>query len=423
MEGPRMTTRIPSYRLHKPTGQAVVTLDGLDRYLGNHGTPESRQRYAALIAEWSANGNRMPAPADDLTIVELCAAFWSHAETYYRRPDGSPTTMVHSVRAALAPVKRLYATVAAKDFGPVALRAVRQTWIDARLCRSTINKLTAVVVRMFKWAASREMLPPAAFQALQTVEGLRRGRSDAREPHRVKPVPDAHVEAVRPFVSRQVWALIQLQLFTGARPGELLPMRLADLDVSGKIWLYKVEAHKTAWRGDDRTVYLGPKAQDVLKPFMVGRAITAPLFSPREAEVDRRAASAKGKRRDGQKPNPKATDRVIGDSYTSDSYRRAIERGCEKAWPTPAHLAQAHGESPLAWRTRLTQEQRRQLRDWRREHRWHPHQLRHNAATALRREFGIEAARVILGHSSAATTQIYAEIDNARAVDVIGRVG
>jgi len=41
--------------------------------------------------------------------------------------------------------------------------------------------------------------------------------------------------------------------------------------------------------------------------------------------------------------------------------------------------------------------------------RWHPHQLRHNAATQLRKEYGLEAAQVILGHKTITVTQVYAE--------------
>ena len=54
---------------------------------------------------------------------------------------------------------------------------------------------------------------------------------------------------------------------------------------------------------------------------------------------------------------------------------------------------------------------------------WHPHQLRHNAATRLRKEYGIEAARVVLGHRSAAITEVYAEIDHAKAAEIMLRVG
>ena len=48
--------KVPSYRLHKPTKQALVTLDGREIYLGLHGTSASRERYDQLIAEWLANG-------------------------------------------------------------------------------------------------------------------------------------------------------------------------------------------------------------------------------------------------------------------------------------------------------------------------------------------------------------------------------
>jgi integrase len=71
----------------------------------------------------------------------------------------------------------------------------------------------------------------------------------------------------------------------------------------------------------------------------------------------------------------------------------------------------------------LSTQEQEELRAWRRTHSWHPHQLRHNAATRLRKEFGIEAARVVLGHRSASATEVYAEVDQMRAADVMSRVG
>ena len=46
---PKLKRKPPSYRLHKPSGQAVVTLSGKDHYLGLYGSPESTEKYAALI--------------------------------------------------------------------------------------------------------------------------------------------------------------------------------------------------------------------------------------------------------------------------------------------------------------------------------------------------------------------------------------
>lgn len=55
--------------------------------------------------------------------------------------------------------------------------------------------------------------------------------------------------------------------------------------------------------------------------------------------------------------------------------------------------------------------------------RWHPHQLRHSAATEIRKRFGIEASRVILGHEDLRATQIYAEEDRNRGVEIMRQIG
>src|SRR5262245_25320407 len=89
--------RIPSYRLHKATGQAVVVLDGRSFYLRRYNTHESRDEHDGVIAEWLANRRQQspPPPAHpaapttqiqhcpDLTVTELCVAYWKHVETYY----------------------------------------------------------------------------------------------------------------------------------------------------------------------------------------------------------------------------------------------------------------------------------------------------------------------------------------------------
>ncbi|MBA3485154.1 MAG: tyrosine-type recombinase/integrase, partial [Pirellulales bacterium] len=56
-------------------------------------------------------------------------------------------------------------------------------------------------------------------------------------------------------------------------------------------------------------------------------------------------------------------------------------------------------------------------------HRWAPNQLRHSFATRVRKAFGLEAAQVALGHSSAAVTQVYAERDMAKGVQVAKAIG
>ena len=97
------------------------------------------------------------------------------------------------------------------------------------------------------------------------------------------PVDPARVDAIRPLVSRQVWAIAQLQLITGMRSGEVCIMRTGDLDRTGPVWVYTPSVHKTAQHGHARTVFLGPRAQEVSRPWLRADP-TAFLFQPREAE-------------------------------------------------------------------------------------------------------------------------------------------
>ena len=121
------------------------------------------------------------------------------------------------------------------------------------------------------------------------MDGLQRGRSKARETEPVRPVAEAIVNATRPFLSRPVEALIDLQLLTGARPGELCILRECDLDMSGRIWVYRPEFHKTTHRGLGREIYLGPKAQEIVKPFFKPFVKTSYLFSPQDADTEHQA--------------------------------------------------------------------------------------------------------------------------------------
>lgn len=192
--------RTPSYRRHKPSGQAVVTIDARDVYLGKYGTKSSRQKYDRLISESLANGRRLPEAPADLSVAELILAYWRHARLYYRK-DGRPTSELHKTRCAMRLLRALFGREPASTFDPLALKAVRQRVIDSGVARATVNAQIQVIRRMFKWAVENELVPPSVYHGLQAVAGLRRGRSDARETQPVQPVPDDFVDAVRPHVS------------------------------------------------------------------------------------------------------------------------------------------------------------------------------------------------------------------------------
>src|SRR3954463_16812491 len=100
--------------------------------------------------------------------------------------------------------------------------------------------------------------------------------------------------------------------------------------------------------------------------------------------------------------------RIIADRYTSSSYRQATARACERAFPLPLHLQpqqveqpdrRSRREKPAEWRSRLGAGGMAEVRAWRKQHTWTPRSLRHTPGTAIRKEFRIEMARIILGHS------------------------
>lgn len=397
--------RVPSFRLHKATGQGFVEIDGARRYLGRYDLPQTKQAYHRLIAEWLANGRRLPVAPEDITVIELVDRYLDHAQNYYRLPNGEPGPGIENVRVAIRPLLELYGPTPAAEFGPLKLITIREQWVTAGLRRVTCNGYVGTLKRVFKFGVARELIPATVHTALEAVEGLRKGRCAAKESRIITSVPQTHIDAVKPFVSRQVWGLIQLQLLTGARSGEVVSLRRIDLDTSGAIWTAKIEHHKTSHRGKDRTLYFGKRAQVVLREFFPGKGPMDYLFSPEDAErerLERRHAERTTPLSCGNRPGTNKLDApevAPGAFYTNDSYRRAIERATAAA----IKEAQEKGLPEIAP--------------------WHPHRLRHTAATRIRKELGLEAAQVWLGHATADVTQIYAEVDTARALDIAARMG
>lgn len=432
---------VPTYRLHKQSGQGIVTLSGRDHLLGPHGSKESRAKYDRLIAEWLANGRRATYQnAQGITVSRVIAEFWAHVKTYYVTPEGTPSGEVENFRVVLAPLRRLYGGTIATEFGPRALKAVQQEMVRMGWCRTYINRQTGRLKHVFKWASSAELVPPTVYHGLLTVPGLRKDKTDAREADPVKPVPVEWVEETLKHVNRQVEAMIRLQLASGMRPGEVCSIRTCDVETTGKVWTYKPAQHKTAHHGHERVIYLGPQAQQILGDWL-RPDMTAYLFSPREAEEERRTALSEKRKTPASCGNGIGTNRVKdptktpSDRYTVSSYRQAIGMACDAAFPPPQHLARlrvpgngrklksTRWETSKEWKARLGPQKWAELQAWREDRRWHPHQLRHTAATRLRKQYGLEAARVVLGHRSSAVAEVYAEIDLTKAQQIMGEVG
>lgn len=397
---PRLKNHLPKYRQHKASGQAIVTLNGADHYLGEFGSTTSRKEYDRVVADWLTTGRQVMhtkkngnanSPADELTINQLFLVYWKHVENYYRK-DGEPTGEVQATMYALRPVINLYGDERVSDFGPLRLKAVRDAMIKDDFARKLINQRVHKIRRMFRWGVENELVDASILHGLQALSPLRAGRSEARESEPVRPLPEDILRKTQVKLPDEIKAMTELQWLTGMRPGEVVRMRTRDIDRTAAVWIYTPESHKTQHHGIKRTIPLGPKAQALIAKFLNDRRPDAYLFSP-----ERRIRLWRKLKRELRKTNVQPSQaarrpkehprRKPGKRYTTNSYRQAIAFGCRKA----------------------------------KVECWGPNRLRHSAATRIRRVHGLDAARVILGHQSPAITEVYAEIDWTKAIDIAGK--
>jgi integrase len=404
---------VPKYLKHS-SGQARVVINGTTKYLGKHGSKASKQRYDALIAEYLASG-RSPAfgiPEARLTMADLMLAYLKHCRQYYPTGNNSET---EQTKAVLRIVSQHYSDHSAAEFGPLQLKAVRAKIVDTgNWSRVYINRQMRRFTRMFKWAASEGMLPASVNDNLRSVSGLKAGRSKAREVEPVRSVDSKLVDTTLLHLTKVLADMVRFQQLTGCRPGEVCRITPSMVDRSGDVWKVRLADHKTAYRGKERTIYVGPKAQVVLAPYLL-RASDSHCFSPVESEKQRRAAvhaQRKTKASCGNTPGYSERTRQArkprkqpGECWTTGSYAQAIRFACDRAHPCDKKASDS------------------QKAAWRKKHRWSPNQLRHAAATDIRKKFGLDAAQVILGHSELGVTQVYAEQDHDKAVEVARLIG
>jgi integrase len=229
---------VPSYVLHKQSGRGrLLWTDAAgirqQKLLpGPFNSPESLVAKARLELEIATAATAPPtrSPTDAVSVAEALGAFLEHAKQHYRRDDGTPTRELRDYKFIIRHVRELYGETRAANFGPLALKAMRQKFIGAGWCRSLINQRVGRIVRVFKWAVGEELVPPAVHQGLAAVGGLQRGRTDAPDHDPVGPVEDAVIDATLPRLNRHVRGLVEFQRLTGCRPGEACRVRRCDID-------------------------------------------------------------------------------------------------------------------------------------------------------------------------------------------------
>jgi integrase len=350
------------------------------------------------VAEYLTSG-RAPSRDDDepITVSEAMVPYIAHVHRFYIGQDGKPTNQTLMIRLSLKVLRRLYGDTPARDFGPLALKACRAEFIRQGLSRTEVNRRTALIRQFFVWCAGEELIPAVNIEALRCVRGLEKGRTEARETEPVLPVDDAVVDATLPHLPAVVRAMVEVQRLTGARPAEVCRVTTGAIDQTDDVWVYRPARHKTAHRGHDRIILVGPRAQDIIRPLLRPDAPDAPLFSPAARMADLSAQRREARQTPLYEAHKRAQEakrarhrkRAPRDSYDAGSYRRAIHRACDRAGIA----------------------------------RWCPNQLRHSAATRIRAEAGIDVASTVLGHSVPNTILIYAERDLEAAKAVISKLG
>ena len=272
--------KIPTYGHHKPTGQARCYVNGKTVYLGKYGSDESRIRFGEIVGKLIGGqsidpiartkvGSTTCGEAEDPgpSVGTLCVVFLRHAETHYVK-DGKQTSEVHILKSVISPLNELYGMLPAKDFGPLALKAVRAKMVELGWCRSTINAGMSRIRRIFKHAIANELIDSAVLDRLKCVAPLLAGRTEAHDNPARSAVSPEDIETIRKSVSAIVRDLIDVQRLTGTRSGELLKLTTASIDRSGEVWVAELDDHKTRHHGQSRTLHFGARAQLILAKYL-----------------------------------------------------------------------------------------------------------------------------------------------------------
>jgi len=382
----------------------------------------------------------------------------------------------------MKPLVKHYGNKQVSEFGPLSLKFIREKWIEAGHSLSTIRKREGQLKAAFRWAAENEMISAETANAICLVRGLKKGRSKARNPKKVKPVPDEVVERTIPFMSPIVADAVRVHRLCAMRSQDVINLRAADIDRSQMPWKYIPHTHKNANRELTREIAIGPKARAILIPYLDKQDNPEKfLFSPKESmkwyEEEKRR-NRKSKVQPSQtcrkKKNPK---RKPKDQYTSCSYGKAIRRACQNASTTTTitglsenkkYEFQVRASTTTEWSESIfattdKNAARQKLRDTFRwidkttnsvtlvwpyvkkatgyeiqyrqagDKQWAsviiqavafaPHMLRHAAATEVRRLFGLDAAQKVLSHSNPQMAAHYAEISFETAAKAMEEIG
>lgn len=296
-------------------------------------------------------------------MADLCAAWDAHCREYYK---GSSTSMNAIIDVRM--FRDLFGQAAVAELTHADMLQLRDALVRSGVSRTTVNLRLWRVKYMLAWALDEAIIPAAVKAELTQVRGVKRGRTSAPERQPVRPVDDATIEKTVAKMMPNTADMVRVHRLTGMRPCEMCALRWSLIDRTRTPWVYRVppEANKNEWRGElgmPRVVCIGPRARAILERHADGDYPFSPQRSMAEHIEAQRAARKTpiyGKRKDA--PH---VPRVLGDRWTTSAYTKTIAAACRRAGIDP----------------------------------WGANRLRHAFGTEVRRAYGLDAAKAVLGHT------------------------
>lgn len=335
---PSTPERLALCHVYLPTGfiRQVVSLapksEARPNCYGPYGSAESKRKFDQLVGYYllSNQASTFGVDSNELAWAEAANAYLDFAKTYYHQ-----STEAENLRLALQPIAEVFPEMLIKEFKAPHFKQIQQWWVRKGVSRGYANKQCERLLRVIKRLCAEGFMPVENYQQIKCVDPLRKGRTAARETQPIRPVSDAMVEATLPFLSPIVAAMVRFQRLTGCSPGEVVKIKPSMVDRSGEVWEIRLDEHKTAYRGHDRTIYVGPAAQEVLAPFLTKRNEASFCFQPcevmrelrRQRELQRVTPLSCGNRKGtnrAERPRKKP-----GACYTTQSYGHAIANSPE----------------------------------------------------------------------------------------------
>lgn len=333
-----------------------------------------RKMAEEAAARWWEERTRQAVRRDGggVTVSALVSMWCAHCETYYKATSMSRNSIL-DVRL----FRDMYGGASVAELTHADMLQLRDALIRSGICRTTVNRRLWCVKHMMEWALDEALISATVKAELTQVKGIKRGRTAAPERPPVRAVDDATVDATTAHMMPSTADMVRVHRLTGMRPCELCAMRWSHIDTSRTPWVYRVppEANKNSWRGEighPRVVCIGPRAREILERHRDGDVPFSPAAAVAEHLAARRAARVTpfyGK----AKPAAPHVPRVLGEAWTTDAYTRTIHAACARAKIKP----------------------------------WGANRLRHTFGTEVRRKFGLDTCRAVLGHVDGCVTDRY----------------